>query len=91
MCNILCNISCVNYLKASFKWEISGSESVEVEYSRLWDDSSDRGAVVSVILMDRIVLVFKVQVALYFRSSWASRSLKIKPVQGVKQNGPLVH
>ena len=81
---------CVTYLKASFIWEISDSESVEVEYSRLWDDISDVGGVLSVVSMDRIVLVFKVQVSLDFGSSWTSRSLKIKPVQAVKQNEPLV-
>jgi hypothetical protein len=70
-------------------WEKPGSESAEVEDSRLWDDSTVVGGVVSVVWKDRIILVFKVQVADESDSSWTSRSLKIKPVQAVKQHEPL--
>ena len=79
--NILCNVS--------FIWEIFGSESVEVEDSRLWGDSSVAGRVVSVVLKDRIFLVLKVQVTHESGISWTSRSLKIKSVQAVKQHEPL--
>jgi hypothetical protein len=78
------------YLKASSSvWEISGSESVEVEDSRLWDDSCVVGGVVSVVLKDHTVLVFKDQEAHEFSRSWTSRSLKTTTVQAVKQHEPL--
>jgi hypothetical protein len=47
------------------------------------------GGVVSVVLKDRTVLVFKVQVAHDSGSSWTSRSVKIKPVEAAKQHEPL--
>jgi hypothetical protein len=51
----MCNVS--------FIWEIFGSEFIEVEDSRLWDVSSVASRAVSVVLKDRIVLVFIVQEA----------------------------
>jgi hypothetical protein len=67
-------------LKASFIWELLGSKAVVCEDLGLWDESSVVGEVVSDVLKDLIVLLFKVQEAHESMSLWTSRTSKTNSV-----------